>query len=545
MNKFNRVSSKLIILSLVPLLVFSIIIYAGIKVTTERQINAQQVLVDRLTQTQKLNSVIRTFTSNIIDTSHKARSGMELWSDAKEKVNSGKNIILLQWNEYKNGNLSIKEKEIIKSITPDSQRSFKAIDKIADLIEQESSYSMGNYIDLKLYSSIEPFLLKLDQLVLLQKQLANEDVLLNNKLNKETSQIIFIAVLVFALLILLISYYIFHSIKKPLQHLQNTMINVEKDSNLSLRIKLSTKDELGEIGQSFNIMMDRIVSFVEALSKIASMLDSATENTIISCREAQGQMSCTQNELSNATTSIEQMTEAVEITQSYTENTITISKEADHHATENFKVVEQSSLQIKQLAEAIGHSTTQMDALREHGQEINSVLTVIKSVAEQTNLLALNAAIEAARAGEQGRGFAVVADEVRSLAKRTQESTGEIEAVIANIREATDEAAELMKKNKEFANQGAQTIKDTENNLAVITRSFTEVISQNERINNNQSEQLQSVKSIKEMIENIFSLSDENKENTNDVLDNARSVENLSLELKTALTQFHFHETSQ
>lgn len=379
MNKFNRVSSKLIILSLVPLLVFSIIIYAGIKVTTERQINAQQVLVDRLTQTQKLNSVIRTFTSNIIDTSHKARSGMELWSDAKEKVNSGKNIILLQWNEYKNGNLSIKEKEIIKSIKPDSQRSFKAIDKIADLIEQESSYSMGNYIDLKLYSSIEPFLLKLDQLVLLQKQLANEDILLNNKLNKQTSQIIFIAVLVVALLILLISYFIFHSIKKPLQHLKNTMINVEKDSNLSLRIKLSTKDELGEIGQSFNIMMDRIVSFVEALSKIASTLDSATENTIISCREAQGQVKSTQNELSNATTSIEQMIEAVEITQSYTENTITISKGADHHATENFKVIEQSSLQIKQLAEAIGHSTTQMDALREHGQEINSVLTVSRT----------------------------------------------------------------------------------------------------------------------------------------------------------------------
>ncbi|MDO6489485.1 methyl-accepting chemotaxis protein [Colwellia sp. 6_MG-2023] len=540
MKKLSRVSSKLIILSLVPLLIFSIIIFACIKVSTDRHLQAQKILEERLSQTQRLNLIIRTFTSNIIDTTHKSRSGMELWQDAKTKVAAGKAIIVQQWQAYKNGNLSSKESELIPEIQPLYDKSLNAITIIAELIEEGSSYGMGNYVDLKLYSSLEPFLTKLDQLVLLQKQLAHEDSLLSSKLTTQTNQIILLTVSIVSVLILLMGWSIFHSIRTPLKHLHRTIINVEKESNLSLRVDLNNQDELGEIGQSFNLMMDRIVGFVGTLANIGTTLDAATEKTIIACQAAQGQVTSTQNELSNANAAITQMTKAVEITQGHTENTITVSKEADKHAADNFKVVVQSSQQIKQLAEAIGHSTQQMNDLREHGQQINSVLTVIKAVADQTNLLALNAAIEAARAGEQGRGFAVVADEVRSLALRTQESTGEIESVIANIRKATDDAAEQMRKNEDFANQGAQTIKNTEYNLQIITHSFSEIISKNEIIAQNQSEQLQVVAEVKNRMDRVFSLSDKSRSNTNNVLDNAKLAENLSLELKQALTQFHY-----
>jgi methyl-accepting chemotaxis protein len=285
-------------------------------------------------------------------------------------------------------------------------------------------------------------------------------------------------------------------------------------------------------------MMDRIVSFINTLASIGNALDSATDNTLIACHDAKGQASSTQNELSNASASIEQMIKAVEVTQTHTEKTIIVSKDADSHATGNFKVVEQSAVQIKQLAEAINYSADQMNILREHGQQINSVLTVIKAVAEQTNLLALNAAIEAARAGEQGRGFAVVADEVRSLAQRTQESTVEIETVIANIRKATDEAAAQMRQNAEFADHGAQTIKETETSLQVIIGSFSDIISKNELINSNQGEQLQAVRDVNNMMTRVFSLSQKSRDNTDEVLGNAKNVENLSTELKTALTQF-------
>lgn len=540
MKIFTRVSSKLIILSLVPVILFSIIIFTSIQTSGERYQHSQQALEARLSQTQKLNLIIHHYTANIIDTAHKARSGMELWQDADTKVNTGKKVIVEQWQAYQAGELSPEEAGLVKKMQPLFQTSLAAIEKISEYIAQASSYSMSNYVDLEMYSALEPFLTQLDQLVLLQKQLAHESTTRNNQLSEQTNQIILITVLSITTLILLLGLSIFKSIRTPLKHLQKIMIEVEKNSNLTLRVSLTNKDELGEIGQSFNAMMDRIVSFVNTLADIGTDLDAATDNTLIACQAAQGQVSSTQDELASANQSIEQMSKAVEITQCHTEETIAVSKEAGNHATSNFTIVEQSAEHIKQLAAAINQSADQMNILREHGQQINSVLTVIKAVAEQTNLLALNAAIEAARAGEQGRGFAVVADEVRSLAQRTQESTIEIETVIANIRKATDEAAAQMRQNAEFADQGAQTIKETEASLQVITGSFADIIGKNELINNNQGEQLQAVRDVNNMMIRISSLSHQSKNNTDEVLTNAKKVEDLSVKLKAALKQFFY-----
>jgi len=508
------------------------------KITAERYQSSQHMLEFRLSQTQRLNLIIRTFTSDIIDIAHKARSGMALWQDSQRQVDIAKKTIHQQWQDYNASHLSAQEIAIVKSMDPLYQNSVEAINKISAFMAEASSYSMGNFVDLQMYGVLEPFLLKLDQLVVLQKELAREEIITNALLTSKTNQTLLLVVSCIALAILLLGLTIFRSISKPLKHLQQTIINVEKQSNLALRVTLNNQDEFGEIAGSFNTMMDRIVEFINTISNIGSSLDNATDNTLTACMEAKGQVSCTQDELSNATVSIEQMTKAVEITQEHTEETITVSKGADTHAANNITRVKKSALQIKQLAEAINHSADQMHVLREHGLQINSVLTVIKAVADQTNLLALNAAIEAARAGEQGRGFAVVADEVRSLAQRTQESTVEIESVIANIRQATDGAAAQMRENALFADDGAETIKATEQSLCVIMGSFTDIINKNEFINYNQAEQLQAVKGVNNMMSQIFSLSQKSKDTTELVLENAKDVENLSLKLKSALTKF-------
>jgi methyl-accepting chemotaxis protein len=132
----------------------------------------------------------------------------------------------------------------------------------------------------------------------------------------------------------------------------------------------------------------------------------------------------------------------------------------------------------------------------------------------------------------------VVADEVRSLALRTQESTQEIECVIDNIRQATDDAANQMRKNAVFADQGADTIKATEKSMRVIMGSFCDIIHKNESINTNYTEQLSAVRDVNDMVFSLFNLSQKSTDNTQKVLNNAKDVENLSSKLKMALAQF-------
>jgi methyl-accepting chemotaxis protein len=538
MNKLKLVSSKLIILSVVPLIVFSAIIFACMKLSGDSHRSAHQVMQSRLLQTQRLNLIIRTFSSNMIDVANKARAGMVLWDEADSSVSEGRSEIDEQWQAFLLSNLSAEEQEGVEQLTPAYQNAMAAVDQISTYIQGASSYSMSNYVDLQMYPAFEPFLSGLDELVLLQKKLATDDITSNAQMVNDVNRLIVLIVIVMAVIIMILGLLIYRSIRQPLKRLRKTMRDVEKQSNLGLRVEINSQDEFDEIGVCFNRMMDRIVEFVGDLTHIGQSLDFAAQNTLMACQDAKGQADSTQGELSNAATSIEQMTRSAESIQLYTEQTRSVSKDADSHALNNFNVIRQATSQISSLADAINHSAEQVNILREHGQQIDSVLTVIKAVAEQTNLLALNAAIEAARAGEQGRGFAVVADEVRALAQRTQESTREIEVVIDNIRLATDEAATQMYKNADHANQGAEAIRETEKSLQVVMQSFADIITKNQSINTSYNEQIQAVRGVNSMVYSIYSLSEKSTGNTQKVLNNAKDVENLSVKLKTALAQF-------
>ena len=212
--------------------------------------------------------------------------------------------------------------------------------------------------------------------------------------------------------------------------------------------------------------------------------------------------------------------------------------EANKESINGNGIVSRTVASINTLADDINTSAEAVGKLKSDSENIGSVLDVIKGVAEQTNLLALNAAIEAARAGEQGRGFAVVADEVRSLAQRTQESASEIEKLIDGIQVGVEDAVEAMTKSSERVSTSVDNANQAGESLKVITSAVNTILQMNTQIAAAAEEQTSVSEEISRNVENIHSISITNAESSEESATSSSQVQSLGQDLKLLVDQF-------
>ena len=229
-----------------------------------------------------------------------------------------------------------------------------------------------------------------------------------------------------------------------------------------VRVAYQSNDELRAVALAFNNMGERFQTALHDVDRSAEQLAAASEETSVVTMNTSQSMSKQQSEISQVATAMNEM----HATASEVARSASLAADAAHHADGEAIVGRDVSLQtieaIETLATAVEHATGVIESLAKDSEEIGSVLDVIRSIADQTNLLALNAAIEAARAGEAGRGFAVVADEVRTLASRTQKSTQEINDMVARLQRGAGQAVEAMAAGRIQARAGVeQTLKTT------------------------------------------------------------------------------------
>ncbi|WP_421867028.1 methyl-accepting chemotaxis protein [Motiliproteus sp.] len=241
------------------------------------------------------------------------------------------------------------------------------------------------------------------------------------------------------------------TIAQPLVDLKELMTRASESHDLSLRSDYHSRDEVGQMSEAFNEMLDSFDHIITDVNHSAQQVSASATELSAATAQTQAGMQEQHQQTELVATAVNEMSATVHDVAHNTENTAQATHAASGAASRGKVQVREAVEAVNELAMQLEQSGSLTSHLKEESANIASILEVINNIADQTNLLALNAAIEAARAGEQGRGFAVVADEVRTLAQRTAQSTGEIQQVIASLQDGAENAADAMAQSHQVA----------------------------------------------------------------------------------------------
>ena len=279
--------------------------------------------------------------------------------------------------------------------------------------------------------------------------------------------------------------------------------------DLSQNLQVDRRDELGQLQVSMQRMTQGLRELIGGIGDGVTQIASAAEELSAVTEQTSAGVNNQKVETDQVATAMNEMAATVHEVARNAEQASEAALMADQQAREGDRVVGEAITQIERLAGEVVNSSEAMNQLKAESEKIGSVLDVIKSVAQQTNLLALNAAIEAARAGEAGRGFAVVADEVRSLAQRTQQSTEEIEALIAGLQSGTQRVATVMDASRGLTDSSVELTRRAGSSLETITRTVSSIQAMNQQIATAAEQQSAVAEEINRSVMNVRDISDQ------------------------------------
>ncbi len=328
-----------------------------------------------------------------------------------------------------------------------------------------------------------------------------------------------------------------NSITEPLSRV-NTILGVVASGDLTKRLDDSAEDEFGELARNCNTVITNLRQLIQGIISRSTQLAAASEQTSAITVQSTAAIREQKSQVTQAATATTEMSSTSQGVMQSSNDALAEIKHADTEA-ERVKGISLNNKQtILQLSQEVEQASKVINKLHQDSASIGSILDVIRGIAEQTNLLALNAAIEAARAGEQGRGFAVVADEVRSLASKTQSSTQEIQAMIQVLQSGAHAAVEAMNKGKRQAENCVAQTEVADQALESITNAVHLAHDMSEQISHAAKEQNQVSHEISKLLESIVNIAEETASGAEQTSDSSHEVARLAEELRLSVDQF-------
>jgi methyl-accepting chemotaxis protein len=363
-------------------------------------------------------------------------------------------------------------------------------------------------------------------------------------LNDRSVQALWILAMVLIFVILLISYLlmgIYYSLIKNVNAVNQASKNLG-NGDFSQQLTVESSDELGDIAKNFSQMQKKIHELLSAFGGDINKLRDSANNIHQLTDDMEQNIAQQQQNTHNVVQSINEVSGSVQVISESTTATQQLTEQTSEHANQGQNIISDTAKTITNISAEVNASASIIDELAGYSNDIGKFVNVIKEIADQTNLLALNAAIEAARAGEQGRGFAVVADEVRTLASRTQDSTAEIQRIIELLQTGTGKSVEAMHQGVAMAEQGVEKTSLVNSTFSEVTHNVDEIVGATLQIS---TAVIQQEVMVKEMAKNTDSIAQGADEVMQSAKDAARAGQNLlelADHLSQQLTQFKLHE---
>lgn len=369
-------------------------------------------------------------------------------------------------------------------------------------------------------------------------QLANSQVENSEKLADQTIWFVSVATAIALLICSTLGFFIYRNVTQSLSGMINTFGKVEHELDFTLRLNESGQDEVAQAGHAFNALLSRLQQSFRDITTRSSSVDEAAGRMAGASEQMSSASGYQSESASSMAASIEELTVSINHVADRAGETKDLSLAAGEMARQGGRIIGETVEGINSIAETVRTASNRIANLEQQSEQINSVVSVIKDVADQTNLLALNAAIEAARAGEQGRGFAVVADEVRKLAERTTQSTTEIASTIQEMQAGAHQAVESIAAvvgqveagvvNAEAAKEAIRKIEESSHQTVTMVADISEAI----------REQSVASTSIAQEVEKIAQMSEENSASARSTSVTAGELAKLSQQMQHIVEQY-------